>query len=77
MSYPESFAELTLIVNIFHIVRFQADNWNRITHLCSKEIGAKMKVLGECMALWGEPNEPAWYTASCLHLYTVCIAIAS
>ena len=25
--------------------------------------------LGECMALWGKPNEPSSYTASCLHLY--------
>ena len=51
MRYPESFTELTLIVNSYFIVRFQADNWNRITHLCSKEIGAKMMVLGECIAL--------------------------
>ena len=25
-------------------------------------------VLGECMALWGEPNR----TALCLHLYAIC-----
>ena len=24
-------------------MRFQADNWNKLRNLCSKEIGAKMK----------------------------------
>ena len=27
----------------FSLVRFQADNWNKLKNICSKEIGAKMK----------------------------------
>jgi len=28
-----------------YIVRFQADNWNKLRRICSKEIGVKMKVI--------------------------------
>ena len=27
------------------LVRFDADNWNKLKNLCSKTIGAKMKVI--------------------------------
>ena len=29
---------------LLHTVRFQADNWNKLRNLCSKEIGARMKL---------------------------------
>ena len=29
-------------------------------------------ILGECMTLRDEPNEPSSYIASCLHLYVMC-----
>ena len=28
---------------LLHTVRFQADNWNKLRNLCSKEIGVRMK----------------------------------
>lgn len=31
-------------INFLNVVRFEADNWNKQKHLCSKAIGAKMKV---------------------------------
>lgn len=29
---------------LLHTVRFQADNWNKLRNLCSKEIGTRMKL---------------------------------
>ena len=31
---------------LLSLVRFEADNWNKLKHICSKTIGTKMKVNG-------------------------------
>ena len=35
--------------SIHPAARFQADNWNKLKNLCSKQIGEKMKVINRCI----------------------------
>ena len=40
---------------------------------CIKQLKfGNVNLLGECMALWGEPNEPSIQHHAGLHLYAMC-----
>ena len=39
---------ILLVVKFIFLVRFDADNWNKLKNLCSKTIGSKMKVYAVC-----------------------------